>query len=244
MMSDAATVLKDLPLPIASSNRFRTPTRASHSDHVALQGTFEVVDLHVGMKPFWLESLTVSPPRDFGLVFVDCGKVTNPPDRFRGGCDLLVALEKEIFTGIAEFGETFHKLTVPMTPTPELARRGAGAESALQRAFKRLAYLLSLPDGWLGAGSSAASAEAAEYASLLLNQIHDIAPAALPDLSLEDTGTIVMSWDDNGLSGNLSIRRDGSYAYFVERDGGDWASDGKASVQADLAPKLAKILAA
>ena len=131
-----------------------------------------------------------------------------------------------------------------MTSTPELSQREVGVETALERSRNRLAYLLTLPDGWLGEGSRAASKAAAEHASALLGQINEIAPGALPDLSLEDNGTIVMSWDDGALAGSLSIRTDGSYAYFVERDGGDWASDGKASVEAGITTKLSEYLLA
>lgn len=248
LMYGAATVMEDLPLRIPETHRVTTPTLTSrHAGATAAEFDLDVIVAH-GLSGFDLTAPKVREA-NFYIYTDDLPKMKGwaySKSTLRRLQKKLSALhlEKTFLTEFRDHWVIINHLTASMTSTPELSQRETGVETALVRSKNRLAYLLSLPDGWLGEGSRASSKEAAERASELLVQMNAIAPDALPDLSLEEDGTIVMSWDDGGLAGSLSIHADGRYAYFIEREGGGWASDGMASVKAGIAPKLSEILAA
>jgi hypothetical protein len=248
LMYGAATVLEDLPLRIPETHRVTTPTLTSHYARAgSADFDLDVIVAH-DLADFKLTAPKVREA-NFYICTDDLPKLkawSHAKSALRRLQRKLSALqlEKTFLTEFHDHWVIINNLTASMTSTPELSPRETGVETALARSKNRLAYLLSLPDGWLGEGSRAPSKEAAERASELLAQINAVAPGALPDLSLEEDGTIVMSWNDGGLAGSLSIHADGRYAYFIERDGGGWASDGMASVEAGIAPKLSEILAA
>lgn len=89
----------------------------------------------------------------------------------------------------------------------------------LKRSLGRLNYLRSLPDGWLGEDSYAASVNVGIQAERLLRRIRNEAPTApLPVLGLDTDGTIVMSWSRGELVGSMTVYGDGTFSYFVRRN--------------------------
>ena len=129
-------------------------------------------------------------------------------------------------------------LTDPMTPTPELQPRETGAGPELKRSLGRLNYLRTLADGWLGEDSLAASEVTGKEAEDLLKRLRREAPAApLPVLGLDTDGTIVMSWSEDGLTGSMTIYGDGTYSYFVRRNG-EAARDTEAAINEPIAEAL------
>jgi hypothetical protein len=111
-------------------------------------------------------------------------------------------------------------LTDPMTPTPELQPRETVADRAFERSLGRLNYLRTLADGWLGEDSFGSTEFSGREAEALLRRLRNEAPTApLPVLGLDTDGTIVMSWSGNGLTGSLTVYGDGTYSYFVRRQG-------------------------
>ena len=67
--------------------------------------------------------------------------------------------------------------------------------------------------------------------------------APLPVLGLDTDGTIVMSWSGNGLTGSMTIYGDGTYSYFVRRDGAA-ARDPEAQIDQPIGETLKRLLEA
>lgn len=153
-------------------------------------------------------------------------------------------LDRTFLTGLYKIRTVTTHLTDPMTPTPELQPRETGADTEFNRSLGRLNYLRTLTNGWLGEGSFGASTETGREAEDFLKRLRREAPTApLPVLGLDTDGTIVMSWSGNGLTGSMTIYGDGSYSYFVRRDG-TTARDSEAQINRPIREPLKRLLEA
>jgi hypothetical protein len=157
---------------------------------------------------------------------------------------LALSINKALFTRLRKHMAIAIFQLDTMTTSPELHFRESAADPELKRSLGRLNYLRSLPDGWLGEDSLGASEATGIDADQLLRRIRQDAPSApLPVLGLDTDGTIVMSWSSGGLTGSMTVYGDGTYSYFVRRDG-HVARDAEAAIKGPTAEALRLLLEA
>lgn len=113
-----------------------------------------------------------------------------------------------------------------------------------ERAVAEMKVVRSLPNGWQGPGSLAASpATTGDAYELLSKMVTDLPEGVVPSIGLDSDGIIVMSWNDGVLAGSLSVHGDGTYSYYIERDG-HAPQSGEANIAAPLPRKLVQIMQA
>lgn len=111
-------------------------------------------------------------------------------------------------------------------------------------AVAEMEIVRSLAAGWEGPGSLPASEAATGDAYELLSKMaSDFPEGAIPSIGLDSDGVIVMSWNDGDLVGSLSVQGDGTYSYYIERDGHE-PQGGEAKIAAPLPRKLVHIMQA
>ncbi len=82
----------------------------------------------------------------------------------------------------------------------------------------QLAALHDLKDGWCGKGSVAANRVALMSAAALLRYLEqDIPLGPTPNVSLDLDGLPVLTWQQDGVFGSMSVFDDDTYSFYVER---------------------------
>ncbi len=96
----------------------------------------------------------------------------------------------------------------------------------------------SLEAEWRGPGTLAVPEEVGKQAEVLVRQLAEILPNGhIPMVGADDEGCIVMTWSENSLLGNLSVRGKGLYSFYVRR-GKKVAKAGRAEVAAPIPEEL------
>ncbi|WP_289155606.1 hypothetical protein [uncultured Salipiger sp.] len=124
------------------------------------------------------------------------------------------------------------------TSWPHQAERSDGWLAA----ERRLIDIARLEDGWGGPGSRGASPAALDGAKALLGYLEQELPEGpAPGVGLDFDGFPVLSWQDDGLFGSLSLFDADSFAFYVER-GERHAEDGEGRLSAQLPADLLEVL--
>ncbi|QLH15886.1 hypothetical protein HYQ43_17290 [Paracoccus pantotrophus] len=142
----------------------------------------------------------------------------------------------------AEFG------TSSMAQDPIISSAGSWADDAVRAsdwviAEQRLWEVSQLEHGWYGDGSRAATISAKLGAAALLCELEQALPEGpAPLVSIDTDGYIVFSWKRGLLVGSLSVFDYDTFAYYVERGEGNFASNGEAQLSKGLPADLVQIL--
>lgn len=89
---------------------------------------------------------------------------------------------------------------------------------------QRIDKLSNHQDGWKGPESIAPNADATRYANEFLEQLVNVNIKNQPMVGLDYEGTFSFCWNDDQVSGDLTVYDNGTYSFFISNNRGRTAS--------------------